>query len=216
MRLEDAAIVAELKARFAPDGGAEREHNATVDSAGFAAIHYALVRNVRPERALAIGSRYGYIPAAIALGLKAAGRGRLDFVDANFSDALDGFAAAFGGVGHWGGDAASAFRALDLDDVVEVHVMTSSQFFERCGDRYGYIYLDGDHSYEGCRHDLEGALRVAEPGALVAMHDVLVTDACFGVGRVLDEAARGGAAAIVIPAWPGLGILQVRRAAEDV
>lgn len=85
--LEDQNLVGQIKELFAPDGGAEREHNAALGSLGFGLIHYALVRNLKPDNALVIGSRTGYIPVIIALALLDNGRGRLDFVDANYDDA---------------------------------------------------------------------------------------------------------------------------------
>ena len=76
--LEDQSILSQIKESFAPDGAAEREHNARPDSAGFGSIHYSLITNLRPERVLAIGSRHGYVPSIIALALKANGAGKLD------------------------------------------------------------------------------------------------------------------------------------------
>src|ERR1043165_5344896 len=105
-QLEDQAVLAKLKETFAPDGAAEREHNARPDSAGFGLIHYSLVTNLRPEKVLVIGSRHGYVPSMLALALKANGSGTVDFVDANYSDVKDGEQIAFGGVENWRGDAA--------------------------------------------------------------------------------------------------------------
>jgi hypothetical protein len=76
--LEDPAIVRGLKTHFAPDGAAEREHNAHSATLGFGAIHYSLVINLKPRRLLVIGSRHGYIPATMAIGLRVLGAGSLD------------------------------------------------------------------------------------------------------------------------------------------
>ena len=96
-RLEDQSILSQIKNSFAPDGAAEREHNAQPDSAGFGSIHYGLVTNLKPQRVLAIGSRHGYVPSILALALKANGSGAIDFVDANYSDTTHGVDVAFGG-----------------------------------------------------------------------------------------------------------------------
>jgi hypothetical protein len=210
MRLEDADLVARIKARLAPDGGAEREHNAGPGSLGFGTLHYALVTNLRPERALVIGSRYGFVPGVIALALKANGAGCLDFVDAGYSDAADGFVPAYGGVGHWGSAAGDTFAPLGVEDVIAVHVMRSQDFFARCHVRYGYVYIDGDHSYDGCRHDVEQAMAVCEPEGFIVLHDVAVTDPRFGVHRVFAEVDSARYAKLLVPTWPGLGILQRR------
>src|SRR5262249_32147717 len=161
------------------DGAAQREHNAASASLGFGAIHYGFVVNLRPRRVLAIGSRHGYIPAVIALALKFNGGGTLDFVDANYSDSAHGFDTAYGGVGNWEGDARQRFAPFDLSEHVQVHVKRSVDFFAACTATYGYIYLDGNHSYEGLRYDFEQSVARAEAGAIIALHDVSVTDSAF-------------------------------------
>jgi hypothetical protein len=209
-RLLDPVVVRDIKQSFSPDGGAEREHNARLDSLGFGDLHYGLVRNLRPHRVLVIGSRYGFVPGVIALALKANGLGALDFVDANYSDEIDGFTKAFGGVGNWGRDASEIFSRFGLEGIVEIYVMRSAEFFERCDRRYGYVYIDGDHSYEGCKYDFERSIAIAEPGAVIALHDVLVKQEGFGVGRVFDEIDQDLYGRILVSAWPGLGIVQSR------
>jgi hypothetical protein len=210
----DPAVVSLLKECFAPDGAAQREHNAANASLGFGAIHYGFVVNLRPRRVLAIGSRHGYIPAVIALALKFNGEGMLDFVDANYSDAAHGFGTAYGGVGHWAGDATQRFAPFNLCDHVRVHVTRSSDFFASCTASYGYIYLDGNHSYEGLRYDLEQSVARAEPGAIIALHDVRVTDPAFGVGRLFDELDDTRYGKLTLGAWPGLGIVQLKLRAQ--
>ena len=208
--LENIHMIRDLKSHFAPDGGAEREHNATDTSLGFGAVHYTLVRNLRPERVLVIGSRYGFVPVVIALALQANGAGLLDFVDANYNDDVDGFAKAFGGVGNWE-STAGPFFGLNLEQIVRTHVMRSEEFFAQQSEtRYGYIYIDGDHSYEGCRADVMQAFGRAEDSAIIALHDVLVADAEFGVGRLFQELEDAGHRLLLIPIWPGLGLVQVR------
>lgn len=211
-RLDYPEMVATVKQQFAPDGGAEREHNATADTLGFGAIHYSLVANLRPERVLVIGSRYGYVPAVIGLALQANGRGILDFVDANYSDTVHGFNTAFGGVGYWAEDPSERFAAFGLKDLIRVHVMRTADYFALPQAEYGYIYIDGDHSYEGCRDDFEHASRVAEAGALITLHDVMVTDTGFGASRLYSELDSSRYDKILIPAWPGLGVVQIKHA----
>jgi predicted O-methyltransferase YrrM len=207
-RLEDQSVLSQIKRSFAPDGAAEREHNAQTDSAGFGLIHYSFVTNLRPEKVLAIGSRHGYVPSILALALKANGSGTMDFVDANYSDATHGVGVAFGGVENWSGDPAEKFSSFGLRDVINVHIQRSSEFFSECESKYGYIYLDGDHSYDGCRYDFEQSLKFASAGALIALHDVAVSQPGFGVKRLFAELDESVYNKILIPAWPGLGIVQ--------
>lgn len=207
-RLEDQSILSQLKESFAPDGAAEREHNARPASAGFGLVHYSFITNLRPERVLAIGSRHGYVPSIIALALKANGAGTLDFVDANYSDTAHGVEVAFGGVENWGGNPAEKFARFGLCDVISFHIKRSSDFFSACASKYGYIYLDGNHSYEGCRFDFEESLKVATADALIVLHDVAVLQPGFGVNQLFSELDESSYNKILIPAWPGLGIVQ--------
>jgi predicted O-methyltransferase YrrM len=188
--VENVDAIQAIKERFAPDGGAEREHNAAETSLGFGAIHHALVRNLRPERVLVIGSRYGYVPAIIALALQANSKGVLDFVDANYSDAVHGPATAFGGVGNWE-DPAGVFSDLEPEGIIQIYIMRSADFFEQhCDVRYDYVYIDGDHSYEGCCADFMHVLARLQEGAIIALHDVLVTAPGFGVGRGCSRSSK--------------------------
>jgi predicted O-methyltransferase YrrM len=209
-QLEDQSVLARLKETFAPDGAAAREHNAGPNSAGFGSIHYALITNLKPERVLAIGSRHGYVPSVLALALKANGVGTIDFVDANYSDAQHGEQVAYGGVENWHGDAAEKFSCFGLRDVINVHIQRSSEFFSQCDCKYGYIYLDGNHSYEGCRYDFEQSVAIAAPGALIVLHDVAVVQPGFGVNSLFSELDEKLYRKILIPAWPGLGIIQCK------
>jgi predicted O-methyltransferase YrrM len=207
-QLEDQSILAQIKESFAPDGAAEREHNARPDSAGFGSIHYSLITNLRPERVLAIGSRHGYVPSIIALALKTNGSGTLDFVDANYGDTTHGVDVAFGGVENWSGDPADKFSRFGLLDAISFHIQRSSDFFAACKSKFGYIYLDGNHSYEGSRYDFEESLKVATDGALIVLHDVAVVQPGFGVNRMFGELDETRYNKILIPSWPGLGIVQ--------
>ncbi len=207
MTLENPEIVARIKQIFAPDGGAEREHNATAGSLGFGLIHYSLITNIKPTWVLAIGSRYGYIPSIMGLALKTNGAGKLDFVDANYDDSVHGFTTAFGGVGYWT-EPEKSFSSLGLEETVRIHIMRTADFFEHCEANYGYIYIDGDHSYEGCLFDFEHALKVAEPGAYFVLHDVLVDQPGFGVNRVFNELNTNSFDKTLISVWPGLAIIR--------
>src|SRR5258708_35762444 len=117
--LEDLNVIGALKAGYAFDDGAALWHNADNTCLGFGLLHYAFVRNLRPDFALAIGSRYGFIPACVALGLKANGKGRLHFVDANYNDQTDHYAKAYGGSGHWSRPIQELFDTLQLYEWID-------------------------------------------------------------------------------------------------
>jgi predicted O-methyltransferase YrrM len=172
--LENLEVVHALKTAYAFDGGAEREHNASPEGLGFGLLHYSFVRNLQPDFALAIGSRYGFVPACIALALKANGKGRLHFVDANYDDRTDQFAKAYGGTGHWSRPIQELFGTLQLHEWIDLFVERTDAFFPKSTVQYGYIYIDGNHSYQGVAYDFSQAISHLAAGGLISVHDALV------------------------------------------
>ena len=55
---------------------------------------------------------------------------------------------------------------------VTLHRMTSSAFFNKNPDiELDWVYVDGDHSYEGCLHDLEASLPHINKGGMIMGDD---------------------------------------------
>ena len=219
--LENLEVVNALKAAYAFDGGAEREHNGASDSLGFGLLHYAFVRNLQPDYALAIGSRYGFVPACIALALKANGKGRLHFVDANYNDQTDQFAKAYGGTGHWSRPVEELFGTLQLHEWIELFVERTDTFFPRSIAQYGYIYIDGNHSYQGVAYDFGQAISHLTAGGLITVHDALV-DQLYGAaptdpgGFGIKEYLKNNfPEAVVLGRWPGLAVVQPHSAIQQ-
>jgi len=38
---------------------------------------------------------------------------------------------------------------------------------------YDFIFIDGNHSYDGVKKDFDNALKMAAPGAIIVLHDIL-------------------------------------------
>jgi len=53
-------------------------------------------------------------------------------------------------------------------------------------DYFDFIYIDGDHSYEGCLRDLKSYYPLARAGALISGHDY----SYGGVARAVDDFIR--------------------------
>lgn len=52
-----------------------------------------------------------------------------------------------------------------------------------------FVFIDADHSYEGCHSDIEAWKGTIKPGGLLSGHDyALETHPDFGVQRAVDEA----------------------------
>ena len=80
------------------------------------------------------------------------------------------------------------------DPEVEICRMTSDRWFElfqnNMLDFLDWIYIDGDHSYEGCLRDLENSLKVVKQGGLILGDDYGWPNAKWskpGVTKAVDE-----------------------------
>lgn len=50
---------------------------------------------------------------------------------------------------------------------VKIHRMTSTEWFDSFQGKLDWIYVDGDHSYEGCLRDLRDCLKVVKQGGII-------------------------------------------------
>jgi predicted O-methyltransferase YrrM len=80
------------------------------------------------------------------------------------------------------------------------------------GEPVDFLFIDGDHSYDGVRRDYEMYAPLVRPGGLVAFHDVAPRfSAGTGVPRFWDELkATHDTMEIVAPTEPSYGIGVVR------
>lgn len=186
---------------------------------GFGFIHYAMIRNLRPEFVLVVGSQRGFVPAICAMACRDNAKGKVMFVDAGLSkdvteDNQKLGEKSWGGLGIWK-TATPEYWHESFRPFIELKVMTTEEYHKSLEDRpigfdFDYVYLDGDHSYEGIRRDLKIAYDLSSPTAMITLHDVSVdkqTDwgEC-GVKRFWDDFPKMHK--LTIPNDCGLGILQ--------
>ena len=87
---------------------------------------------------------------------------------------------------------------FELVEEAELHRTTSTDWFEEFLAAKGHgnpemldwIYIDGDHSFEGCYSDLEYALKVVKPGGLIIGDDYYWPNSKWGkkgVTRAVDK-----------------------------
>ncbi len=193
-----------------------RDHNNDYSkwNLGFGFIHYALIRNIRPKNVLVIGSQRGYVPAICALACKDENQGRVDFVDAGYE--LND-KKSWGGIGIWKDADSSYFSKLGVEDWISVYCMTTEDFHQNLPEsKYQYIYIDGDHSYEGVAKDYDLLYNHLDDGGFMVFHDVLVDKETqwgkCGVKKFWDEMVKdnqeGSDCLITIPFSAGLGIIR--------
>lgn len=161
---------------------------------GFGWIYYGLIRNLKPKKVLCIGSRWGFVPAICAMGCRDNGFGVVDFVDAGFSQENESQGNHWGGMGWWKVCNKDAyFGKFDIEDYIRLHVVTTEKFLEEEAGkniRYEYIFIDGDHSYEGVKYDYENFWPRLKKGGVMLIHDINTKDLGglkYGVGRLWKE-----------------------------
>lgn len=84
--------------------------------------------------------------------------------------------------------------------------------FDDAADRFAagsidLLHLDGLHSEDAVRHDLQSWLPKIRAGGILLMHDIAVRARDFGVWKVWDE-LRADGRAFSFTAGPGLGVWQ--------
>ena len=179
---------------------------------GFGLIHYAFIRNLRPKNILCIGSQKGYIPAILALACKDNGFGHVDFVDAGYDK--HNVKEQWGGIGFWKHiDPQKHFARVGAKKYIHTYVMTSKAYaklFPR--KKYQYIYIDGDHSYEGVKLDYTLFWPKLDTYGFMAFHDTIVHGYIgkgkFGVWKLWKEISQKHSIIFPFPKDSGFGLLQ--------
>lgn len=143
------------------------------------AVHTSMTENERDELialsedkdVLEIGSANGFSASAMALG----GAASVTAVDPH--SWVPGSQPAM--EGH--------LRAYGVEDKVTIIAETFFTAFEGLRDRrFGFIFIDGDHSYETVKFDVIHARKLLAPGGVIACHDYDEC-CCAGVRPALDE-----------------------------
>lgn len=183
--------------------------NLKTGNLGYGFIHYALILNIKPKRVLCIGSRFGFIPAICALAVRENGFGAVDFIDAGYDE---NHPKSWTGVGFWKKvNLKKHFSFLDIDKWLNFYLMTSEEFYKKFKYRYQYIYIDGDHSYEGVKKDYQIFWKRLDKYGFMVFHDVVVKRQPdlpkFGVWKLWRE-IKANKIIFPYPKESGLGIIQ--------
>jgi len=179
---------------------------------GFGLIHYAFIRNLKPRNILCVGSRKGFVPAILALACKDNGMGQVDFVDAGYDQ--DNHEKHWSGIGFWKKeDPAKHFFQIGVDNYIKTFVMTTKEYANKYPHKhYQYIYIDGDHSYEGVKLDYNLFWSRLDANGFMSFHDITergyLDKGVFGVYKFWEEVSKKHAISFPLPQSAGLGMLQ--------
>lgn len=144
---------------------------------GFGFMYYAVVRAVRPEHIVVIGSGYGFSVVCLALGLKDNGKGRLSFVDPSYSIFKHGPWKTMGGRGKWDDpeSVVQHFSLFGVNDIVTHFKLKSDEFFGRFRNlglpKIDIAFIDGNHSHENVKCDFTAAVKHSGKNAYIFLHD---------------------------------------------
>lgn len=209
-KLSNDWMINKLMKQFQAD---ELGHQAKINKAdlGYGWIHYGLIRQQKPKKLLCIGSRYGFIPAVMAQACKDNDFGKVDFVDAGFG---------INDQNHWTGEGfwktktgKNCFKIFGLEDFIQLHVQTTKNFKQKNkNNKYDYIYIDGDHSYEGVNYDAKTFWPKLNKNGYMIFHDVDVKgklpEGEYGVWKLFKEFSKNKLSLKIDYKKSGLGILQ--------
>lgn len=172
------------------DGNMGHQAKKNSGDIGYGFLHYAFIRALKPSRVLCIGSRQGFIPAICALACKDNQKGHVDFVDAGKNQ---GDKKNWGGIGFWKkNDIREHFNVFGIETYLSLYIMTSKEFSKKYPKRkYEYMFIDGDHSYEGVKIDFETFWSKLATKGIMGFHDInlkgLSNNDEYGVWKLWEE-----------------------------
>ena len=172
---------------------------------------YGLVRSMKPEVCVEIGSARGKSACFIGLALRRNGRGKLYAIDPhsptnwNDSESTDTFAIIN-----------KNLRKAGVADYVEIVRKPSNDKNAHNGQPIDLLFIDGDHSYEGVKADWDRFVPFVKPFGVVIFHDTLwdldpdekLSRPDMGVPRFVDELREAGYQAITINQDFGVTMIQ--------
>lgn len=183
---------------------------------GYGLIHYAIVRNQKPKNILCVGSMYGFIPFALARACQDNQVGHVDFVDASFDIKNPNNKSNHTyGQGFWKKIKPKRHFSYLLDNsYITTHVSTVEQFLAKNPHKkYDYIYLDGDHRYQGGKRAVKVSWPRLNEEGYMCLHDihfkVIAEGIIFGHWKVWQELAQSSSFKMEFSNhYSGLGIIQ--------
>lgn len=174
-------------------------------------VLYGLVRGLRPDVIVEIGSARGKSTCALALACRQNGKGKVYAIDPHDVNAWTEL--------HTNGETLPFLRerlaSYELGSWCEILRADSQSAARSWTQSIDLLFIDGDHSFEGVRHDFEAFSPWLHQASLVVFHDTtwehhkdhIGYREDMGVPRYMHELKRAGYPSVTIASWPGLTVL---------
>jgi predicted O-methyltransferase YrrM len=172
---------------------------------------YGLIRSMKPEVCVEIGSARGRSACFIGMALKENGRGKLFAIDPHRQTSWNDFQSndTFDIINH-------NLAALHVTSEVEIVRMTSEEAAKVWSRQIDMIFIDGDHSYEGIKRDWELFLPYLTTFGIAILHDTMWdlrpdprwSRNDMGVPRFVDELRQQGYPVVTIDKDCGVSLVQ--------
>jgi predicted O-methyltransferase YrrM len=177
-------------------------------------VLYGCVRALRPQVIVEIGSSRGLSTCAMALACFHNECGRVYAIDPHEPNSwtdrgIRGDTLAFLR------ERLATYRLKDQCEIICDYSQNVVKYWNRPID---FLFIDGDHSYDGVKADFEGFSAWLTRHALVAFHDSGWQDTTrlegfvqeMGVPRYLDELSSAGYCSVTFPEVPGLTLVHAQ------
>lgn len=201
---------------------------------GFGYIYYGFMRSLRPQKVVVIGSKAGFSVVNFALGVKDNENTMVDeiecynvklkegnndakvyFVDPSFSIERNDPNNWYG-IGFWDDKdkVSEHWKKFGVENFVEHYKMTSQDFLKSpdCPEQIDFLYIDGDHSYDGITHDFNEYHKILKKDGIIMAHDVdpnlKDVDPETGGYQAISDLDPAKFEVFRLPIFPGLAIVR--------
>ena len=140
----------------------------------------AIVRALRPERVLEVGTYLGASTASLALGLASVGRGVLDTVDIRDVNDLRTKPWEAEGMAE---SPEALLERVGVRDRVTFNCSASLDFLKREERQFDLVFLDGDHEPWAVYAEIASASSRLKPGGHIILHDYFVDGRPIGAAQ---------------------------------
>jgi len=169
---------------------------------GHSYFAYDLVVNTRPKVIVELGTYKGNSLFAMAQAVKDFGlKTKLHAVDTWQGDRHAGF---------YGEDIYNTFSQVKESYYKDLNIIPHRTTFDKAQGEFkdksiDILHIDGLHTYEAVKHDLDNWSPKVKSNGIVMFHDIAETGRDFGVYRLWEELE--GVNTLAFPFYHGLGVV---------